>query len=539
MPQSEDSLKGGRQTLGSMLKKMTPALLSACFITAMLNMLFGFDTTSFSGVQSIPAFERQFGTPTGTGGYALSGSRASFMSSVAFSGKFFGTLTMWILCMISFTGIVIECTSHKVVQFVLGRIIVYYSVGLAENTSTTYQSDIVPAGLRGAIVGSIQLFIQFGQIFASGINERFSTETRPKGWIIPVAVQAIVPVIVVFGAFLIPSAPRWLISKGRKEDAIRTLEKVRPKEDVAAGVCKDEADAIEEALNSNVDKGPWIDLFKGTNLRRTSIATMVFIFQQFTGQGFVSQYSPRFYKTVGLSKNAFLYNIISSVVAWVGVLIGMPLSDLIGRRDLLILGAFFQGIFLFSMAGIGTKSSFTTSDANGLVASVMLFNFSFAMQVFKNLTSSKTTANNMIYQDLGAYRICTSEIGTASLREKTMAFTSTINVVAAFIVAFCVPYLLDDIGANIGWLFGAISFVAAIYAYFFVPEIKASDYIHFKSVPKLTYELFENRISARKFAGTQTHGAGKRVAELENRINLHTTHHQTSEGGKIGTISKN
>jgi hypothetical protein len=30
---------------------------------------------------------------------------------------------------------------------------------------------------------------------------------------------------------------------------------------IATGVCKDEADAIEEALNNNVDKGPWIDLF--------------------------------------------------------------------------------------------------------------------------------------------------------------------------------------------------------------------------------------------------------------------------------------
>ncbi|KAF3407108.1 High-affinity glucose transporter ght1 [Talaromyces pinophilus] len=513
MPRSKESPKGDRQTLKSMLNKMTPALFSACFITAMLNMLFGFDTTSFAGVQSIPAFERKFGTPTGDGGYGLSGSRASFMSSVAFSGKFFGTLTapifiellghrytMWILCMISFVGIIIECTSHKVVQFVLGRIIVYYSVGLAENTSTTYQSEIVPAGLRGAIVGSIQLFIQFGQIFASGINKRFSTETKPKGWIIPVAVQAIVPVIIVFGAFLIPNAPRWLISKGRKEDAIRTLEKVRPKEDVATGVCKDEADAIEEALNNNVDKGPWIDLFKGTNLRRTTIAAMVFIFQQFTGQGFVSQYSPRFYKTVGLSENAFLYNIISGVVAWVGVLIGMPLSDLVGRRDLLIWGAVLQGIFLFSMAGIGTKSSFTTSDASGLVASVMLFNFFFAM-----------TWAPIAY-------VVASEIGTASLREKTMAVTSTINVVAAFIVAFCVPYLLDDIGANIGWLFGAISFVAAIYAYFFVPEIKN------RSLEELD-ELFENRISARKFASTQTHGAGRRVAELENRTNLHTAHY--------------
>jgi hypothetical protein len=86
------------------------------------------------------------------------------------------------------------------------------------------------------------------------------------------------------------NAPRWLISKGRKEDAIRTLEKVRPKEDVgaysippnesiqsklmddiAAGVCKDEADAIEEALNNNVDKGPWIDLFVSFSLNRIEI----------------------------------------------------------------------------------------------------------------------------------------------------------------------------------------------------------------------------------------------------------------------------
>jgi hypothetical protein len=97
MPQSEDAVKGGRQTLKGMIKKITPALFTACFITAMLNMLFGFDTTSFSGVQSIPAFERQFGTPTSDGGYGLSSSRASFMSSVAFSGKFFGTLVCDIL----------------------------------------------------------------------------------------------------------------------------------------------------------------------------------------------------------------------------------------------------------------------------------------------------------------------------------------------------------------------------------------------------------------------------------------------------------
>lgn len=122
---------------------------------------------------------------------------------------------------------------------------------------------------------------------------------------------------------------------------------------------------------------------------------MVFILQQFTGQGFVSQCrfddlirssqrshmpadSPRFYKTVGLGANAFKYNIASSVVAWAGVLIGMCLFDTVGRRNMLIAGGVLQSVFLFAVAGIGKNKHFTTSQADGFVASVMLFNFFFS-----------------------------------------------------------------------------------------------------------------------------------------------------------------
>ena len=45
-------------------------------------------------------------------------------------------------------------------------------------------------------------------------------------------------------------------------------------------------------------------------------------------------------------------------------------------------------------------------------------------------------------------------------------------MVAAFIVAFVLPYLLNAIGAKIGWLFGGIAIFAAIYSFLFVPETK-------------------------------------------------------------------
>ncbi|KAI0473559.1 general substrate transporter [Xylariaceae sp. FL0804] len=440
---------------------MTWPLFLACFFTALLNI-------------SIPSFARRFSSQSKPDG-----------TSIGSAGKFVGTFTalllierlghrmrIWILCAISFVGVATECTAHTVAQFVVGRIIVY---------CRTYQSEMVPATLRGAVVGSIQLLIQHGQIFAAGINQRYSKHAVPNGWIIPVAMQAVVRVVVFLGSLFIPPAPRWLISKGRKAEAVQTLQTVRPREED----CEAQADAIEKAMNNKIEKGPWLDLFtsqaptmmltwtEGTNLRRTEIAAMVFILQQFTGQGFVSQYSPRFCKTVGLGEHASEHKIGWATVAWAGVLIGMSLVDILGRRQLLIWGAVLQ-------------MNPAATDANALVASVMLFNFFF----------SGTWA--AIAYVIG------SEIGNGPLREKTMALTSSINVVAAFLVAFCVPYMLDSIGSNIGWIFGGFSVVATIYAYFRVPEIMELD------------ELFDSRVPARKFAATEIHGGARRLAVLEN-----------------------
>ena len=134
---------------------------------------------------------------------------------------------------------------------------------------------------------------------------------------------------------------------------------------------------------------------KGTNLRRTSIVLIVLALQQFTGQAFVTQCwpqirphvalalivitdSPRFYQSVGLADKAFDYNVASATAGWAGCLLGMFISDIVGRRDLLIWGAFGQAFFLFLVSGLGTKHNPSVSDIRGLVAGVILFIFIFA-----------------------------------------------------------------------------------------------------------------------------------------------------------------
>lgn len=72
--------------------KMTVRLFVAWMITALVNIVFGYETTSFSGVQSIPAFAKEFGSKTGPDEWALSAARASYTSSSAFAGKLVGSL---------------------------------------------------------------------------------------------------------------------------------------------------------------------------------------------------------------------------------------------------------------------------------------------------------------------------------------------------------------------------------------------------------------------------------------------------------------
>lgn len=79
--------------------------------------------------------------------------------------------------------------------------------------------------------------------------------------------------------------------------------------------------------------------------------------------------------------------------------------DVFGRRDLTLHGCWGQALFLCLIGGLGAESSRSTSETNGMVASFILY-------------------AAILHATLGpAAYITAAEVGTATLREKTMAIS--------------------------------------------------------------------------------------------------------------------
>lgn len=89
--------------------------------------------------------------------------------------------------------------------------------------------------------------------------------------------------------FLAPESPWWLVRQGRHEDAAKAVERLGRK---SAGMKTDETVAMMRRvieLENSAEKPGFLELFKGTDLRRTLIVCGVYAAQNLTGNLIANQ----------------------------------------------------------------------------------------------------------------------------------------------------------------------------------------------------------------------------------------------------------
>src|SRR5580704_11358218 len=196
-------------------------------VAAIGGLLFGFDTAVING--AIVFIKQQF---------ALSDSQTEIAASSlllgcflgasvsAFTSDRFGRKRVLLAAAALFTlSSIGSALPRDLIEFAGARLVGGVAIGIASTLSPLYIAEISPAQKRGLLVSLNQLAIVTGILLSYSVNYLL-TGTGPSNWRWMFATAAIPSIAFFFTLLFIPESPRWLMQKGREQEAAHFLAEI-------------------------------------------------------------------------------------------------------------------------------------------------------------------------------------------------------------------------------------------------------------------------------------------------------------------------
>ncbi|WP_063731509.1 sugar porter family MFS transporter [Streptomyces sp. RTd22] len=423
-------------------------------------LLFGYDTGVISGALPFMALSAE------RGGLGLNPLTEGIVASSLVAGAAFGALyggrlsdrygrkrAILGLAILFFIGALGTALAPDLVVMVLFRILLGLAVGGASATVPVFIAELAPAAHRGRLVTQNELMIVTGQLLAYTSNAVIAKTMGEGGvWRWMLALATIPAVLLWIGMLFVPESPRWLASRGRFDDAARTLGLIRDPEVVEPEFAEIKrrvmADAEEPRASWGDLRTPWV---RRLVIFGFALATLT----QLTGVNSIMYFAPTILLDTGLGTQAALTaTIANGVVAVLAVSTGMWLLGRYGRRPMLLTGQI------------------------GVTVSLVLIAFCFLVLPESAARSYLVLASMLMFllfmQGCVAtvFWLMLSEIFPLRLRGFAMGMAVFGTWTANFVVTLAFPPLIAAIGGATFLLFAAVNTATIFYYLRTVPETR-------------------------------------------------------------------
>lgn len=281
----------------------------------------------------------------------------------------------WTVLLMSVMSIACVFSGNFMALFIF-RFIQGIGVGGEVPVAASYINELSRAQGRG------RFFMLYEMIFPLGlmISAQIGAFVVPSfGWKWMFLIGGIGGLIVFVFFFMLRESPRWLISKGRLDEAERIIEEIEASTDNRMPVAKQ--------VSSSTEKGDWKELFSTFYRKRTLIVWGLWFSAYFVSNG-LNNWLPSLYNTVynlpvGDSlRAASLTNILQTV----GVFACAFLIDKVGRKRWATIAFIVTGALLTALWISGASSPesviYLGSAAYGMMGTITVLLYLYTPEIY-------------------------------------------------------------------------------------------------------------------------------------------------------------
>lgn len=413
---------------------------------ALAGFLFGFDTVVISGAdKKLQALWDSSDAFHGTVvmAMALWGTVVGAIFGSIPTNKWGRKKTLLVIGVLYTISALGSAFANDPMTFAFFRFIGGLGVGASTIAAPAYITEISPAEKRGRLVALYQFNIVLGILIAF-ISNFLLSDIGENSWRWMLGVEAIPALFYTLSVLTIPKSPRWLLTKGREEEALKVMRIVYPNRDFDDFIAEVSGDRHAERSKENI----FMQKYRFPLL----LAFLIAAFNQFSGINAFLYYAPRIFEEAGLGEStALLSSIGIGITNLIFTLLGMFLIDRLGRKKLMYIGS------VGYIISLSLVSAAFFLNWEGLAVPVFLFMF---------------IASHAIGQGAVIW-VFISEIFPNHLRADGQAFGSSTHWVLAALIPSFVPVLFSSIGPEVVFLIFAILMVLQLlFVAFMMPETK-------------------------------------------------------------------
>ncbi|KAL6252541.1 hypothetical protein RBB50_000260 [Rhinocladiella similis] len=352
--------------------------------------------------------------------------------------------------------------SRNVSMYISGRLIAGASSLGFLATTPFFTAELAPPALRGLMVGMNGFNIALGYALAPYMAIAFYSSTNPDvQWRAPNGIALVFPILMAVICLIIPESPRFLLMKGRLEEARAVVIKLHAvKGDHGQEFARGEF--FQMLKQSEMDRElipSWFEMFRKKSYRkRLVIAAFVSFFGQSTGVLVLNNYGPTIYAALGYdTKKQLDFQAGWVTMGVVANMVGALIVDKFGRRPLLMLGFGGSCVCLILEAVMVAVYGGQTANQAGLqmgVAATYLFLFFYSLGA-----------------DVASYCLY-SELFPNFMRARGLSVTVTVLAVTDILYLQVAPTAFASIGWKYYLVFIILSAISVVWIYFVLPETK-------------------------------------------------------------------